>query len=67
MIHSESLRGATERFRQGSHVVRCVVPQLLNEFETARPEVKRTVRKSIAAIQGRFDKANLGPVEVFID
>lgn len=56
-----------EGFRQGSHVIRCVVPQLLNEFETARQEVKRTVRKFIATIQERFDESNLGSVEVFID
>lgn len=47
-----------EGCRQESHVVRCVVPQLLNEFLTARLEVKRTVRKSIATIQERFDEAN---------
>lgn len=29
--------------------------------------IKRTVRKSMATIQGRFDEANLGPVEVSID
>lgn len=68
VVHSESLRGAMEECRQESHIVRYVVPQLLNEFLTARLEVKkRIVRKPIATIQEKFHEANSGPVEVFID
>lgn len=57
MVHSESLAGAVEGFKQGSHIVKFLLPQLLHEFEAARLEAERPVKKSITTIQERLVEA----------
>lgn len=57
MVHSASLGGARERFRQASPIVRFVFPQLLRELAAARLEAERPIGKSIATIQERLDEA----------